>query len=424
MPIRLFLALLFATFLLPAEQNRLLVISIDGLDHRWLRDRDSLGLQIPNLRKFVDEGVVADGVVGIVPTVTWPSHTTMITGLTAPEHGIVSNNQPGKPGQRWWSVRYLTAKTLWHVAREKGLKTGAVWWPVTVGAEIDYNFPEFWEDPSLKPYAFEPVLKHSTPGLAEEISKAHPSFLRQSLTDRQRVLAARYILEHKQPELFLLHLGELDSEQHSTGAFSTNAKATLEYQDELLGPLLEAVPEGTFIAVVSDHGFETNKRAYRPKVELKQDRIEADVLVAEGIFAVKPGKSGEATRLFRALIGKPGSVIAREVPLDEALRMAPTFKGYTAFFETTFGVIPVDEDTGPVLGPGNGRGYHGLWPTRDDYRAAFLLWGPGIRAGEIPEISMLDIGPTFADILSLELPRTQGYSLWQVMDQFRYPAQQ
>lgn len=413
MPIRLLLALLFTALLLPAQQNRLLVISIDGLDHRWLRDRDSLGLEIPNLRKLVSEGVVADGVVGIVPTVTWPSHTTMITGLTAPEHGIVSNNQPGQPGQRWWYVRYLTAKTLWHVAHENGLKTGAVWWPVTVGADIDYNFPEFWEDPNVRPYAFEPVLKHTTPGLAEEISKAHPSFLRYNLTDRQRVLAARYILEHKQPELFLLHLGELDSEQHTTGAFSTNAKATLEYQDELLGPLLETLPENTFVAVVSDHGFETNERAYRPKVELKQAGIEADVHVEDGIFAVKRGKSDEAARLFRALIGKPSSVIAREVPLDEALEMAPKFEGYTAFFENTVGVMPVADDTGPLIGPGNNRGYHGLWPTRDDYRAAFLLSGPGLRADEIPEISMLDIGPTFADILGLELPRTQGKSLWR-----------
>ena len=408
--IRLLLTFLLGAMLLPAEQNRLLVISIDGLDHRWLRDRDSLGLRIPNLRKLVNEGLLADGVAGIVPTVTWPSHTTMITGLTAPEHGIISNNQPGQPGQRWWHVRFLRAKTLWHLAREKGLESGAVWWPVTVGATIDYNFPEFWEDPSVRPYAFEPVLKHSTPGLADEINKAHPSFLRQSLTDRQRVLAARYILEHKQPELFLLHLGELDSEQHATGAFSTNAKATLEYQDELLGPLLEALPEGTFVAVVSDHGFETQERAYRPKVALEEAGINAEVHVEEGIFAVK---NKAAADFFRARIGKPGAVIAREVPAEEVLRMAPKLEGWRAFFENAFGVMPVDGSSGPVVGPGSGRGSHGLWPTRKDYRAAFLMWGPGVGAGTMAEVSMLDLGPTFADILGLELPRSQGKSLWK-----------
>lgn len=134
---RFLLTFLLGAMLLPAQQNRLLILSIDGLDHRWLRDRDSLGLRIPHLRKLMDEGMLADGVTGIVPTVTWPSHTTIITGLTAPEHGIISNNQPGEPGQRWWYVRFLKAKTLWHLAHEKGLKTAAVWWPVTVGADSD-----------------------------------------------------------------------------------------------------------------------------------------------------------------------------------------------------------------------------------------------------------------------------------------------
>jgi predicted AlkP superfamily pyrophosphatase or phosphodiesterase len=410
---RLLLAGLLGAMLLSAEQNRLLVISIDGLDHRWLRDRDALGLRIPNLRKLVDEGMLADGVVGIVPTVTWPSHTTMITGLTGPEHGIVSNNQPGKPGQRWWYARFLKAKTLWHLAREKGLKTGAVWWPVTVGADIDYNFPDFREDPTVQPHAFEPVLRHTTPGLADEVAKVYPSFLRQRLTDRQRVLAARYILDHKQPELFLLQLADLDSEQHATGAFSPNAKATLEYQDELLGPLIAALPEGTFLAVVSDHGFETQQRVFRPRVALREAGIEAEVLVEDGLFAVGGEKGEDAARFFRSRIGVPGSVIAREMPLDEVLRMAPRFEGRSAFFENTFGVLPADETSGPAVGPGNGRGHHGLWPTRKDFRATLLFWGPGIRAGKLPEVSMLNIGPTLADILGLELPRARSPSLWK-----------
>ncbi|MDA1311846.1 MAG: alkaline phosphatase family protein [Acidobacteria bacterium] len=410
---RLLLAWLLGAMLLSAGQNRLLVISIDGLDHRWLRDCDSLGLRIPHLRKLMDEGMLADGVTGIVPTVTWPSHTTMITGLTGPEHGIVSNNQPGKPGQRWWYVRFLKAKTLWHLAHEKGLKTAAVWWPVTVGADIDYNFPDFREDPSVRPDAFAPVLKHSTPGLAEEVAKAYPSFLRQSLTDRQRVIAARYILEHKQPELFLLQLAELDSEQHATGAFSKNAKATLEYQDELLGPLLDTIPEGTFVTVVSDHGFETQERVFRPKVALQEAGIEADVLVGEGIFAVRGGADGEAARFFRSQIGRPGSVIEREVSVGEVLGMEPNFNGWSAFFENTFGVLPLDDASGPAVGPGNGGGNHGLWPTRKDYRAALLVWGPWIDSGRLPETSMLDIAPTFADILGLELPNPRGKSLWK-----------
>jgi hypothetical protein len=50
----------------------LIVISVDGLDHRYLRDCDKLGLKIPHLRRLMKEGEWTDGVVGVLPTVTWP----------------------------------------------------------------------------------------------------------------------------------------------------------------------------------------------------------------------------------------------------------------------------------------------------------------------------------------------------------------
>lgn len=72
----------------------LLVVSVDGLDQRYLETADQLGLKIPNLRKLMREGEFSRGVIGVVPTVTWPSHTTLITGATAEEHGILSNRRP------------------------------------------------------------------------------------------------------------------------------------------------------------------------------------------------------------------------------------------------------------------------------------------------------------------------------------------
>ena len=59
----------------------LLVLSVDGLDWRYLRDANQLGLKIPNLRRLMSDGEVTQGVIGVYPTVTWPSHTSMITGV-------------------------------------------------------------------------------------------------------------------------------------------------------------------------------------------------------------------------------------------------------------------------------------------------------------------------------------------------------
>ncbi|HUB34659.1 MAG TPA: alkaline phosphatase family protein, partial [Bryobacteraceae bacterium] len=56
----------------------LTVISVDGLDNRYLADADAMGLKIPNLRRMMREGQAARGVIGVFPTITWPSHTTLI----------------------------------------------------------------------------------------------------------------------------------------------------------------------------------------------------------------------------------------------------------------------------------------------------------------------------------------------------------
>ena len=406
---KLTLLLLLCAAALAAQQNRLLVISIDGLDHRWLRDADQLGIKTPTLRRLVREGARADGVVGIVPTVTWPSHTTMVTGVSAWEHGIVSNNQPGKPGQRWWYVEFLKSKTLWELAGEKGLKTAAVWWPVTARGKIDFNLPEFWDDANVKPYAFAPVAREATAGLVETIRRRDPAFGGKDFSDEQGAIAVRVLLETERPELTLWHLGELDSAQHETGAFSVHAKEIIEHQDELLAKVLKALPQGSYVALVSDHGFETEERQLRPEVLLREAGIASKVEVAEGLFGVSEPAAAD---YFRSLTGKPNSPIAREVPIDDVHRLAPSLKHWRAAFEPVHGVMAVKGTEGPAVRQTGGRGDHGLWPTRNGYRASFVLWGPGIKPQVLPEILMLDIAPTLADLLGVKLPRVEGKSLW------------
>lgn len=133
----------------PARQNsqRLIVISIDGLMPSTIRNAEKLGLKIPNLREFRDKGTFSQGLRGVMPTVTYPSHTTMVTGRDPVDHGIIGN-ELFDPEQRlnrawYWYSESIKVPALWDVARSAGLSTSAVSWPVTVGARIDFNFPEY-----------------------------------------------------------------------------------------------------------------------------------------------------------------------------------------------------------------------------------------------------------------------------------------
>ena len=70
----------------------MVLISIDGLKPDYVLDADKQGLKIPNLRRLVAEGAHATGVTGVLPTVTYPSHTTMVTGVAPAKHGVIANS--------------------------------------------------------------------------------------------------------------------------------------------------------------------------------------------------------------------------------------------------------------------------------------------------------------------------------------------
>ena len=82
--------------------HKLLVVSVDGLDWRYLRDADKLGLKIPVIRSLMRKGHYAKGVVGVYPTVTWPSHTSIITGVRPDQHGILGNRRPKPEGDDYY----------------------------------------------------------------------------------------------------------------------------------------------------------------------------------------------------------------------------------------------------------------------------------------------------------------------------------
>src|SRR6266498_1207359 len=86
-------ALFCALALLPGQTQaaHVVLLSIDGLRPDYVLDAARHGLKLPNRRRMMDEGIWARGVTGVLPTVTYPSHTTLLTGVAPAIHGIVSN---------------------------------------------------------------------------------------------------------------------------------------------------------------------------------------------------------------------------------------------------------------------------------------------------------------------------------------------
>jgi len=395
-------ALAAIPFLKGGGKRKLLVVSIDGLDHRYVRDADKLGLKIANIRRIAKEGQWADGVVGVVPTVTWPSHTTIVTGVTPEVHGILSNNRPKEEGgERYWSNSLMKAPALWDAAREAKLKTAAVEWPVTVGAKIDFNIPEVFKRRSGGGMDMESHEKDSTPGLIERIAAEYPSFATEFLDDRTRALAVIYLLKKEQPDLTLVHLVDHDDAAHANGPFTKRANATLEYADELLGQMMAAAPKSTLVALVSDHGFEKVERTVDPRELLRHEKVQGALTVGPALVYTKDAK---VAALLRKHAGEAAYGVGREIPAPELERLAPKMKGLAVF-------EPMEHVQFGKPAPREGEsGSHGYWPLRKDYRATFALWGAGVKRERLPEIDMLSIAGRLAAVLGLEFPKEKAKS--------------
>jgi arylsulfatase A-like enzyme len=384
------LAILLAATLFGAQP--LVVISVDGLDNRYLAEADQRGLKIPTLRKLMREGEYSQGVIGVVPTITWPSHTTIITGVDPVVHGILGNWRP--PGERYLDYAQIKSPNLIGAAHQAGLTIAAITWPVTVGAPVDWNLPEFFMgrrggDMDLRSIE----SKANPPDLVTRIAADSPAFAQQWMDDRIRTMAALWILRHEKPQLMLLHLVDLDSEEHDNAPFTREAYATLEHSDELIGEIVTALPASTAIAVVSDHGFERVDRIVNIKSVVPS-------VVQSGSILLAPDEKTAAQ--LRELKKDSKYGIGREISKEEFARFPSPLSGnVAAVFDSVDGVMFGNTPNGELSVKPAEIGNHGHWPMR--YRSVYILWGGGISHQVLPEFSIKEIAPRLAAVLGVSL---------------------
>jgi predicted AlkP superfamily pyrophosphatase or phosphodiesterase len=414
----------------------LVVISIDGLRPDYITAADEHGAKVPNLRRFLKEGAYADGVEGVVPTVTYPSHTTLMTGVWPAKHGILANttfDPLQKNYQGWyWYAEDIRVPTLWDAAAKAGRTTASVQWPVTVGAHINWNIPEFWranaeDDAKL-------LRAVSTPGLLAEAQGEIGAYSGGVDTtveaDKNRGRYAAWILEKKHPRLLTLHLIALDHIEHETGPFSAESVAVLEGLDAVIGSVRDAAervaPGHAYVAVVSDHGFARTEAqlnlfpAFRDAKLFTVDDTgkitdwKAMPWVTGGSAAIvlkdpsDPEILTEVHELLAKLRDDPANGIDSVLDGNELHKRGgyPTASFFVSLKPGWRTGYALD---GPVLTKTKLGGTHGELPDVPDLRAAFFLVGPGVPAGrDLGLIDMRDIAPTLAHEVGLAMPTADG----------------
>lgn len=419
--------------------RHVIVISVDGLIPSSYTDPDGRGLRVPLLRSLAREGAWSPGVRGVMPAVTYPAHTTLATGVSPRVHGIVSNavfDPLGVNDGGWyWYTEDIRVPTLWDAAREKGLKTALISWPVTLGARANFVLPEFWRGNGTDGSKLLRAI--STPGLVEAVAQRFPDFL-AGLTPpdtRDAALAdvAIQVIETSRPNLLMLHIFEVDHWQHEKGPWSPEAVSAIENADAQITRVIEAAKKAgiwdhTALFIVSDHGFARQNKLARPGVLLQEKGLirldeknkirdwKAQVLVHGGSAYVylKDPADEQARRavvdIFRPLSGAPGSGVARIFTQDRIAELGGDPRAFLAI-EAAEGFGFASGVTGPYIVPAVKLGLHGFPPDRDDMLCSLLIFGPGIAPGKIEGARLIDIAPTIAQLLGLTLEKAEGKPL-------------
>jgi predicted AlkP superfamily pyrophosphatase or phosphodiesterase len=418
------------------------LISVDGLAHFYLDDPKA---DMPTIRQLAKEGTRADGMVGSLPTVTWPNHTTLVTGVHPGRHGVIGNNYfdraekkivPLIPDPIFNKDEIVKAPTVYDAAKAAGLRTAAIIWPASRGAKtLDWTVPDVFLD--------EVFQKYSTPSLLKEFKEAGIPYEKQQEwcktgkgedRDRMYVRMLNHVLRTHKPNLALLHLVEVDHVEHAKGPQTPEAYAAVKFADdrvrEVWDELKTTFPGRATLVVVSDHGFYPYRQQIQPNVQFRR----AGLLEVKGTQItggrVRAVSQGGASFIYVLDAGDRSTVvqqIARQFQTMEGIQQVLTPADYAkygladpakdarmpdlvlcaksgySFNDVAAGDVVVTPKTEAQ------KGTHGYAPDQAGMHATFVAWGAGVPiGGKLGLIDSRDVAPTLAALLGIKMKDVEG----------------
>lgn len=427
----LFLIILLSSLIFPDKGNsqanrHVVLISIDGSRPQYYMDSS---WPAPTLQSLKSIGVYApSGIKSIFPSTTFPAHTSMITGVLPNDHGIYDNSRfEGRRGEWYWYYSTIKCKTIWDFLRDAKLTSGSVYWPVTVGAPINFNFPErgleegeIRKDYNPFPYARPQELTTqiwNVTGLRFSQEDFSPKGLKlyKSLTT-----ISNFIIGQFKPNFVAIHLTPIDYVQHvSGGTESLMIRETVRVTDSLISTILQSAKkagiwDSTTFIITGDHGHVNTTAVFSPNVYLKRKGLidkfgwkakfddlggscflhlkdETDTLLLSyvtGILKESPEyKNGYFQILEKRILDSMG--VTPNVGLALAMKEG-------VIINSSIDGNPFEMYNGPAIST------HGYLPCYQSMNTMFLAFGNRIQKGKIVNsMSITDIPKLIAYILDL-----------------------
>ena len=340
---------------LMAQNHRTVIISLDGC--RW---DYPLMYDTPNLDEIADSGV--SGVMQpSFPSLTFPNHYTLATGLVPDHHGIIGNTFYDKASGLTFSLgnkqtkqdpRFWGGEPIWITAQKQGKKVGVVYWPGSDVA-IQGTYPDYWFNYEKKPLLTFP----------------------ERIAEIERMLK---MPEDKRPDLIMAYFDEPDHSGHSFGPESKQTRKAIETLDCLIGQLwkdIKRMPDGKDINLIitSDHGMARNskQRIIHLKDYLDKKWYEK---IYHGFPTMIYPKNGCEGKILKALANVPHIRAYRKSEVPAYLNYGTNKNIADIVVLTDIGFITGDTDKCIA-------GNHGFDPTFGDMNVIFRAVGPDFKKG-------------------------------------------
>ena len=421
-----------------AQPKHVILITIDGGAAFHLDNPD---LELPNIRGLIKEGVWADSSESVFPSITYPSHTTLITGVMPRKHGVLANELPGPDGKLFSAATLPRAKailvpTIFDTAKKKGLTTAAFGWPETIDdPSIDYNFGNRLSTAGGVESAWMKELRAD--GIPLDIRAAMRRDGGSGVTaDDISTLALCDTIRKHQPNLVAFHLVNTDHAQHTYGPLHAAAAASLMEADAMIGRVVKAVKEtgiynDTAFIVTADHGFtsvywDINLRPY-----FAEEGLTDKIRIYEGGWAPfirTLSNFNQATdgpkleKVFAELKKSPHLVRiykSEEFPLLGLPRYEDSDRVRGQY------LVVADPDTYFVEAPDNSKELrrrehpahgHGYLPQSPKMYPMLVMAGAGFQKGtRIGHVNGADVAPTITQMLGLQTLDFDGRVLTEAL---------
>lgn len=427
------------------RERHVIVVSIDGLAAFLLNDPKA---PLPTIRQLAKAGSVAEGGMKVSnPSVTWPNHSSVITGVRPEKHGVLANgvlvrgaiDVPTVVDPKRDQRDLIRVPTIIEAVHAAGLVTGEINWPCVRGSKsLHDSFPDVPDQ-----------VLHMSPRLRQELvidgillDETQPSFAANSVAGRDLIWteATCHVIRERKPNLMFVHLLNCDATHHALGAQTPAGYTANGYADMCLAKIVAATKEAgiyektTFI-ILADHGFAMTPKAICPNVILRQAGLlkvtaekmsDARVHVfPEGgiglVYCTNPGEAAADREKFRELMKDKEGVAEVIFPDRFAEVGMPHPREYTqapdAILVAKDGYAVSSTVAGENFVVANTEaktslGSHGFIASLPKMNALLVLSGAGIRAGEsLKSVENIDVAPTIAKLLDVELSGADGKAL-------------